>query len=227
MFSGASNYSVAVDNISLTIMGISVFLLLGVTVVMLVFVFKYHHTRHPKPQQIHGNVLLEVAWVVIPTLLVIGMFFVGYMEYIDLRTTKQIDNEVAVRASTWKWTFKYKNGYEKDSILYIPVNKNTKVNISSADFIHSFFLKDFKIKEDAVPRHNTYVILSPNKTGNFRVACAEYCGAGSPDKVDVKDVNGNVIGKKEISNIGHFNMYAMVKVIPQEDYNKWYASIKK
>lgn len=204
MFSGASKYAFALDNISLVIFLISLVLLLGVTIVMVYFVFKFHHTRNPKPTQFHGSTALEVAWIAIPTFIVVGMFYVGFKEYITLRTTPDIDYHANVRAAMWKWTFTYPNGKTVDSILVIPVNKTTKLEITSSDILHSFYLKDFRIKEDAVPNMKTFAIITPNQLGTFRVACAEYCGAGN---------NG----------AGHFNMYARVRVIPQDEFNKYYA----
>ena len=77
MFNSASNYAGSVDVVMLIIVGISVVLLLGITGAMIYFVFRYSRKRNPVATQIHGNVILEIIWIVIPTVIVVVMFWYG------------------------------------------------------------------------------------------------------------------------------------------------------
>lgn len=197
MFDQASKYAGTVDNAMIYVTVISVIMLLLITVAMIYFVIKYNAKRNPIPTPYHGNVVIEVIWIVIPTILVMTMFFYGYRDFAELRNTKEQDMEVSVTAKMWDWDFMYENGTKTDT-LYIPVNKTIKFNITSVDVLHSFYIPGFRIKEDAVPGRNGYVFITSEKTGTFDIACAEYCGQR------------------------HWDMYKKLVVLPQDEFAAWY-----
>jgi cytochrome c oxidase subunit 2 len=197
MFDQASKYAGTVDNVMIYVTVISVIMLLLITVAMIYFVIRYNAKRNPIPTPYHGNVAIEVIWIVIPTILVMTMFFYGYRDFAELRNTKEQDMEVSVTAKMWDWDFMYENGTKTDT-LYIPVNKTIKFNITSIDVLHSFYIPGFRIKEDAVPGRNGFVFITSEKTGEFDIACAEYCGQQ------------------------HWNMYKKLIVMPQDEFASWY-----
>lgn len=197
MFDQASKYAGTVDNAMIYVTVISVIMLLLITVAMIYFVIKYNAKRNPIPTPYHGNVAIEVIWIVIPTILVMTMFFYGYRDFAELRNTKEQDMEVSVTAKMWDWDFMYENGTKTDT-LYIPVNKTIKFNITSVDVLHSFYIPGFRIKEDAVPGRNGYVFITSDKTGTFDIACAEYCGQR------------------------HWDMYKKLVVMQQDEFAAWY-----
>lgn len=199
MFDQASKYAGTVDNAMIYVTVISVIMLLLITVAMIYFVIKYNAKRNPIPTPYHGNVAIEVIWIVIPTILVMTMFFYGYRDFAELRNTKEQDMEVSVTAKMWDWDFMYENGTKTDT-LYIPVNKTIKFNITSVDVLHSFYIPGFRIKEDAVPGRNGYVFITSDKTGTFDIACAEYCGQR------------------------HWDMYKKLVVLPQDEFAAWYEN---
>ena len=98
------------DSAFLFVMGISIVILIGVTVAMVYFVIRYHHTRHKDAKDIHGNVALEVTWTVIPTLLVLGMFWFGFKGYEKMRTIPEDAMQVETVGRMWSWQFTYENG---------------------------------------------------------------------------------------------------------------------
>lgn len=200
MFLAASDYARNVDGAMTYIIAFSVIMLIGVTATMIYFVVKYYHKSHPKPKQTHGSLLLETVWIVIPTIIVISMFYVGYADYADNRQMlyEEADLEVEVFAKQFEWDFVYENGMNLDT-LYIPVNKKTHFKITSYDVIHSFYMPAFRIKEDAVNGRINQYAVNPTETGEFDIACAEYCG------------------------VSHWNMYTQVKVLPQDEFDNWYA----
>ncbi len=191
------DFTSQVEGAFLIIVAISVVLLVGITIAMIYFVFRYHHTRHKTPKDIHGNLSLEIIWTVIPTIIVLGMFYYGWVGY---RTMDRIpENALTVETigRMWSWSFTYENGVQTDT-LYVPVNQPVRLNLKSSDVIHSFYVPAFKVKKDVVPGVNNSMWLSADQKGNYEVMCAEYCG------------------------MRHSYMLTSVVAMPQEEFNAWY-----
>ncbi|MER3329138.1 MAG: cytochrome c oxidase subunit II transmembrane domain-containing protein, partial [Candidatus Kapaibacterium sp.] len=89
MFEQTSKYVSTVDGAMLYITAFSVLMLLLITAAMIYFVIKYRASKNPIPTQYHGNVAIEVIWIIIPTIIVLSMFYYGYTDYSDLRNTKE------------------------------------------------------------------------------------------------------------------------------------------
>lgn len=189
----------AVDKVFLYITGISVLLLMLITFLMVFFALRYRKEKHKQAQNIEGNTLLEIVWTVIPTLIVISMFFFGLKGFDILRSVPEEHLEVKVRARMWSWLFEYANGIKSDK-LYVPAGKAVKLVLTSEDVIHSLFIPAFRVKEDAVPRMNTYLWFKADSPGEYDIFCAEYCGRG------------------------HSSMLTKLKVLEDEDFDKWYES---
>ncbi|MCY7363160.1 MAG: cytochrome c oxidase subunit II [Ignavibacteria bacterium] len=188
-----------VDQVDFTfwfITGISIVLLLLITVVMLYFVYKYNRKRHPVAENIEGNTTVEVIWTVIPLILVLAMFFVSWGGFKNMRDVPKDAMVVGVNGQMWKWTFTYDNKKKSDT-LFLPVNKNIKFEITSTDVLHSFYLPAFRTKEDAVPGKKNYYWIQTINEGVFYAACAEYCG------------------------LNHSYMYAPVIIVSDEKFAVW------
>jgi cytochrome c oxidase subunit 2 len=196
MFDGASNFIEKVDGAFLFTIIISVFFLVLITVLMLVFVFKYNRKRHPKAVNVHSNVWLEVTWTVIPTILVLIMFWYGWIGYAEMRAIPENSMQVEVTAQMWKWTFKYENGLQTDT-LYVPVNKPVKLKMTSQDVNHAFYIPAFRIKKDVYPARDRFAWFQADKIGSYDIACAEYCG------------------------LNHSYMYSKIHVLSEQDFNGW------
>lgn len=199
MFDGATNYAESVDNVMLLIVGISVLLLIGITAAMIYFVFRYNRKRNPKATQIHGNITLEIIWIVIPTIIVMVMFWYGFEGYKDLRANQDDAFKVDVWAYMWGWDFEYDNGKKTDT-LYIPVGRTTRLEMESRDVNHSLYIPAFRLKEDVVGGQKHFMILTPKETGVFDIACAEYCG------------------------LNHSYMYTKLYVMEDDEFDVWYNS---
>ncbi|MFH0734428.1 MAG: cytochrome c oxidase subunit II [bacterium] len=165
----------SVDSVMLYITVISLILLFGITIVMIYFVFKYNRKKGHKPVDIHGNIYLEILWILIPGILVLTMFFYGYQGYSKFRKIPKDALVIHVSARMWNWEFTYSNGY-KDDTLYVPVNKAIKLELNSMDVNHSFYIPAFRIKEDVIASKTNYLSFKPEKIGSYDIACAEYCG---------------------------------------------------
>ena len=199
MFNGASNFAKDVDFAFLFTLVVSVFFLVLITGLMIYFVIKYNRKRNPKATNVHSNVVLEITWTVIPTILVLIMFWYGWVGYVDMSEAPENTLNVDVTAQMWKWTFKYENGKTTDS-LYVPINQPVKLNLHSLDVNHAFYIPKFRIKKDVYPNQNRMVWFEANELGDFDIACAEYCG------------------------LNHSYMYNKVKVMPQQEFSVWLNS---
>jgi cytochrome c oxidase subunit 2 len=187
-----------VDSAFVFIAGISVALLALVTFFMIFFVIRYRAKKHPVPEEIEGNLLLEIVWTVVPTILVIAMFFVGYKGFLFMRKPPADAMAVKAVARMWSWIFIYENG-KKSDVLKVPVNKSVRMIITSEDVLHSLFIPAFRVKEDAVPGMETTLWFTPNATGSYDLFCSEYCGTG------------------------HSTMITKVEVMPDRDFAAWYS----
>lgn len=151
---------------------------------------------------VEGNTTLEVVWTGIPLIFVL---FLAYYGSAALGKTMAADPKplrVDVIGSQWSWRFEYSDFGIISTDLVLPVNKQALLNISSTDVIHSFWVPEFRVKQDALPGEGfeRELRVTPSKTGEFKVRCAELCGTE------------------------HYNMLAPVKVLSQSEFDGWVES---
>ncbi|HSO85015.1 MAG TPA: cytochrome c oxidase subunit II [Draconibacterium sp.] len=172
----ASNFVQGVDTAFLVILGISFFFLIGLTVVMIYFIYKYNSKRHPVATQIHGSTTLEIVWTVIPFLLTMVMFYYGWAGWKPMQKAPKDAMEVTVYARMWNFSYEYENGKRTDT-LYLPKNKPVKLNLRAMDVLHSLYIPAFRVKQDMVPnKENNFMWFEPQRVGMYEIFCAEYCG---------------------------------------------------
>jgi cytochrome c oxidase subunit II len=189
----------AVDPVFILIFGVSVVMLLGITAAMIYFIIRYHHSRQPVPASDKDkNLVLEIVWTVIPSIIVMVMFYYGWAGYLTLRNVPPGAMQVKVTARQWSWSFEYPNGRISDK-LFVPTNKPVKVVLTSKDVLHSFYVPAFRVKRDAVPGMENYLWFEAKNEGSYDIFCAEYCGAG------------------------HADMLSTVEALPPEKFDAWYA----
>ena len=187
-----------VDQVFVFIFGVSAAILLLITAAMVYFVVRYSRKRHPQAVEIDGNVVAEILWIVIPTLLVLAMFYYGWTSYMGLRTVPDGAMEVKVSARMWSWSFTYPSG-RKSSVLVVPQGKPVRLTITSQDVIHGLFVPAYRIKVDAVPGMTSHAWFQPDDLGEHDLFCSVYCG------------------------VKHADMLAVVRVVPQAEYDAWLA----
>src|SRR5512133_3678956 len=150
----ATNLGEGVDFAFYLIIGISVFLLIGITGTMVWFVVRYRRSKHPNAVQIHEHPWLEITWLVVPTILAMVMFYYGYIAFTPQRDAPKDAMIVKVIAKMWTWEFEYP-GNKISNELTVPLNKSVKLEMTSLDVIHSLFIPAFRIKEDVLPKMTT------------------------------------------------------------------------
>ena len=164
-----------IDHTFLFIIGADLVILLGITLFMLYCVFRFHHSRHPEPDSTDYNLTLEIAWTVIPTILVMAMFYYGWSGFRAMRTVPPNALPIKVTGKMWSWQFEYENGKIHDEMV-VPQGRPIKAIISSHDVLHSFYIPAFRLKMDAVPGMETIAWFIPERVGSFTIYCAEFCG---------------------------------------------------
>jgi cytochrome c oxidase subunit 2 len=132
-------------------------------------------------KQVSHNTMLEVTWSVIPTMLVIMIFWWGVKTYMNLIVVPRGAIEMQVSARKWMWSFEYPSGKRDSAVLHVPLNTPVKLIMSSDDVIHSFFVPDFRVKQDVVPGRYTTLWFQATQLGEHQVFCTEYCGTGHSD----------------------------------------------
>lgn len=192
----ASNFVAGVDLAFMVILGISAFFLIGLTAVMIYFIYKYKKGRHPKAIQNEGNIKLEIIWTVIPLILVMVMFYFGWMGWRPMTNPPDEAMHVKTIARMWNFSFEYENGKFTDTLV-IPINEPVILDLVALDVLHSLYIPAFRVKEDMVPGQDKFMWFIPGTLGEFDIFCAEYCG------------------------LEHSYMYSAVKVLSKEEYKAW------
>ncbi|BCW98468.1 MAG: hypothetical protein KatS3mg024_1295 [Armatimonadota bacterium] len=199
MGTAASNTASHVDQVMMVILGISVVLFVGIMATMVFFVIKYSRKRQKTVANISHHTGLELVWTIIPVLIVLVMFWYGFVGYRVMRTGPDDALAVTITGRMWSWLYTYENGIQATDMLRIPAGEPVKLVITSADVIHSFYVPAFRVKWDAIPGRKTHYFITAEKTGTFDILCAEYCG------------------------LQHAYMLSKVQVMPKKEFEKWYA----
>jgi cytochrome c oxidase subunit 2 len=127
-------------------------------------------------EHIEGNSTLEIAWTVIPLFIVLGFAYMGAYSLGEIRRVDPNALVIKVKAQQWVWTFEYPEYGIISKELHLPVNKQVVLEMQSADVIHSFWVPEFRVKQDVVPGRVTEYRITPTLVGNYKVRCAELCG---------------------------------------------------
>jgi cytochrome c oxidase subunit 2 len=194
----ASNFVSTFNTSYYFITGIALVLIVGITLVMLWFVFRYNKKKNKVAIQNEGNTRLEIIWTVIPFLLALAMFYFGWAGWKPMTRAPKDALNITTVARMWSFSFQYENG-KKSPDLVIPVNTPVKIKLTSLDVLHSLYIPAFRVKSDIVPGTEKMMWFLPQLVGEFDLYCAEYCG------------------------LRHSYMNAKVKVLSQKDYAIWYA----
>jgi cytochrome c oxidase subunit II len=196
---GASTFVEGVDNAFIFILGIVFFFLISITATIIYFLYRYNKKRNPVPSNIEGNNKLEVIWTVIPLILVLGMFYYGYVAWIPLKRPPDDGVRITANARMWNFSFSYENGRVTDK-LYVPKDTAIILNLNALDVLHSLYIPAFRVKEDMVPGlPNNRMWFEASNLGTYTIYCAEYCG------------------------LQHSMMYTDLVVMEPDEYWEWYS----
>ena len=153
------------------------FALIVVPMMYSLVVFRRRKGDTTDAKHIEGNSKLEIAWTIIPLFVVVGMAYLGAQ---NLAETRRVDPDamvVHVTGFQWGWSFEYPDYGITAKELYLPVNKQVLLKMTSKDVIHSFWVPEFRVKQDLVPGRTTELRITPTVIGDtYKVRCSEICG---------------------------------------------------
>lgn len=175
------------------------FALIVVPLVYSLVVFRRRRGDTSDAEHIEGNTTLEVAWTILPLMAVLAFAYLGAYTLSETRAADPQAMTIKVHASQWAWAFEYPQGFTSKE-LHLPVNKQVALEMDSKDVIHSFWVPEFRIKQDIVPGRVTEYRITPTLIGAYKVRCAELCG------------------------LSHAYMESPVVVMSQADFDAWVAA---
>jgi cytochrome c oxidase subunit 2 len=171
----AANFVSSFNTSFYFILTVSLIFIVGLTGLMLYFVFKYNSKKHKKAEQIEGSITLEIVWTVVPIILAMIMFWIGWRGFVPMSKPPKDAMNVVSTARMWSFSFRYDNGKESPDLI-VPVGVPVKVKLVSLDVLHSFYVPEFRIKSDMVPGREKFMWFRPEREGEYNLFCAEYCG---------------------------------------------------
>lgn len=174
----ASAQAESIDSLwNLEIIAISfLFALIVVPMVYSLIVFRRKKGDMTDAEHIEGNTSLEIGWTVGPLILVVVFAYLGAYSLGEVRREDPNAFVINVTARQFAWTFEYPEYGIVSDVLYLPVNKQVLLKMESPDVIHSFWVPEFRVKQDIVPGRVTEYRITPSLEGEYKVRCAELCG---------------------------------------------------
>ncbi len=194
----ASTFAPEVDHLLYFLLAVGVFFTVVIFAAIFFFAVRYRRRSEQElPEPVHGSMTLEILWSVIPFGLTMVMFAWGAA--IFFRESRPPDDAIPIYVvgKQWMWKLQHMEGRREINELHIPLGRSVKLTMTSEDVIHSFYVPDFRTKQDVVPGRYSTTWFKPTRTGKFHLFCAEYCGTK------------------------HSGMIGWVYVMEPQDYQKW------
>jgi cytochrome c oxidase subunit 2 len=182
-----------------------VFSIVVVALAYALYAFRAKPGDESDGEPIHGNTRLEVAWTIVPTIIV--LFGGGYswkvLNEIEDKGSNPMTVDVFSQQYAWSFGYPGKGYVYSQGVMHVPVNRTIQFKMHAQDVIHSFWVPQWRIKKDNVPGITTTAIVTPDKVGTYQLICTELCG------------------------FGHASMRAKVIVQPEAKFDKWVESLKE
>lgn len=182
------------------------FLFAVVMVFMLyaIVVFRRKEGDTSEGEHFEGNTTLEIAWTVVPIVLVVIFGIIGFRVLQDVTFASEDATEIRVVGFQWGWRFEYPelNGYVSTELV-MPLDERVHLVMTSEDVNHAFWVPEFRVKQDLVNGRETELYITAIEPGEYKLLCAELCGTL------------------------HYNMRAPVRVLAADEYSAWVSENTK
>lgn len=174
--------------------------LFSLVVVLMVYslvVFRRRGDDEGDGDHFEGNTPLEIAWTVIPLVVVIVFAYLGVQSLRAISAKQENELTVNIEGAQWAFSFSYPDTGVKSADLVLPVNQPALMHMTARDVIHSFWVPEFRVKKDLVPGQVTELRITPTIEGDYHLSCAEMCG------------------------LSHYNMVSNVRVVSEAEFTAW------
>ncbi|HBY08525.1 MAG TPA: cytochrome c oxidase subunit II [Chloroflexi bacterium] len=165
-----------------------------------IIVFRRKEGDESDAEHIEGNNALEITWTVVPLITVLSVAVLGANTLSKVTAVDPGAMEVKVIGQQWAWRFEYPEAGVVSDVLYLPKGQQALLEMESMDVLHSFWVPEFRVKQDLMPGSTTELRITPTEIGDYTVRCAEVCG------------------------LQHTYMLADVKVVSEGDFNTWLSA---
>lgn len=187
MFAPESTNAQIIYNLTIIIFAIAAIVFVGVEGTLLYFMFRYRRKGAVTglPNQIEGNTKIEIAWTVLPAIVLAIVFFFSTKALFQLSYLPNSQNtsagadpiHVRVIGHQWWWEFDYPDlKIVTSDVMHVPVNTVINIDVESVDVIHSYWVPQLNGKMDAIPGHDNKTWFEASTPGIYHGQCAEYCG---------------------------------------------------
>jgi cytochrome c oxidase subunit II len=201
----ASTFAGPVDHLHYFVITVTMIASIATGLLAFVFFFKY---RERKPDAstvvVNPSVRFELGVIGVPLFFFLLWFVQGYRDYVWYTTPPANTMDVYVMGKKWMWKFSYGGeGPNAIGTLHVPADRPVRLLMTSRDVIHSFYVPDFRIKQDVLPGRYTETWFQATKPGRYQVLCAEYCGTW------------------------HSQMWGEIVVMPGPEFDTWLAEQRR
>ncbi len=173
----ASKIAEGTDRLYWGFLCLSALVCLIVFVPMFYFLVKYRHGRPADRTPRHlPEYKIEITWTVIPLLIFMAFYTWGAQHYFQIERPPPNAMEIDVVGKQWMWKIQHPEGNREINELHVPLGRMVKLMMTSQDVIHSFYLPEFRIKQDVVPGRYTTEWFEASKVGTYHLFCSEFCG---------------------------------------------------
>jgi cytochrome c oxidase subunit 2 len=175
----ASTFAYEVDRLHYFVILTTMLMSTAVGLTAIFFFIRYRRRSETQTTpHIEPSLLLETAFVVVPLAFFLLWWVIGYRTSIGLATPPSDAMDIYVQGKKWMWKFAYPGGPNSVNVLRIPAGRPVRLLMTSRDVIHSFYVPEFRVKQDVIPGRYSQVWFQAVEPGRFQILCAEYCGAG-------------------------------------------------
>jgi cytochrome c oxidase subunit II len=194
----ASSFAWQIDALYFYLIAISIFFTVVIVAAIVIFAVRYREIeKFATPEEMHGSMVLETVWSIIPFVISMTIFLGGAVIYFNQYTIPDDAMEIYIVGKQWMWKAQHQTGQREINELHVPVGRKIKLTMTTEDVLHDFSIPAFRTKMDVVPGRYTYLWFEATKPGRYHLYCAEYCG------------------------LNHSGMVGWINVMEQRDFDNW------
>jgi cytochrome c oxidase subunit II len=196
----ASTMAARIDTLYVFLVAMSAFFTILIAALVIYFAIRYRRrAANQTGQDVHGAMLLEITWTVVPLIITMVIFFWSANLFFAMAKPPADTINLYVVGKQWMWKVQHPGGQAEINEIHVPVGRDVKLTMTSQDVIHDVYIPAFRVKADVLPGKYTHLWFRATKPGRYHMFCAEYCG------------------------LQHSGMIGWVTVMEPQQYEAWLA----